>query len=142
MSKAFVKDDLPEVDAAEALPERPARPLPITRGGYDRLAAELATLDPSSRRARVVAQVLATVELTEVGRLHDGVGFGCEVTVRDTDGQEKTYRIVGPDEVFTEGDVSVLAPLARALLGKGEGDEIILHRPRGKEPLEIIRIVP
>ncbi len=58
--------------------------------------------------------------------------FGSYVTVEDDDGNEKTYRIVGADESDMEkGFISLDSPVARALLGKREGDEVRVKVPKG-----------
>jgi transcription elongation factor GreB len=59
--------------------------------------------------------------------------FGAYVTVEDEDGDEHTYRIVGADESdMTKGFISIDAPVARALLGKRPGDEVIVRIPKGE----------
>src|SRR5689334_18059577 len=56
--------------------------------------------------------------------------FGAWVTVEHEDGEERTYRLVGPDEFdVARGLISVDAPLGRALLGKREGDVVVVQRP-------------
>ena len=58
------------------------------------------------------------------------VFFGAWVSVVDEDGDEATYRIVGADEVDTaRGWISLRSPVAKALLGKGEGDAVRLRLP-------------
>jgi transcription elongation factor GreB len=58
--------------------------------------------------------------------------FGAYVTVEDDDGAEKTYRIVGADESdMSKGWISIDSPVARALVGKREGDEITVKVPKG-----------
>ena len=67
--------------------------------------------------------------------------FGAYVTLENEDGQEVTYRIVGPDESDTDkGWISMEAPVARALLGKRDGDEVTVHRPKGNITYTIIGI--
>lgn len=66
----------------------------------------------------------------------DRVFFGAWVTVEDEDGEQITYRIVGPDESDSSKNyVSVASPLARALLGKRQGDDATVRRPAG--PVEV-----
>jgi len=68
------------------------------------------------------------------------VYFGAHV-VLDTLGQEVTYRIVGPDETDAEaGRISIDAPLARALLGRSEGDVIRVRLPDGEREYEIVEV--
>jgi len=60
------------------------------------------------------------------------VFFGGWVTLEDEDGNEKTYRIVGADESdLDKGYISLDSPVARALLGKREGDEVTVKVPKG-----------
>ena len=67
--------------------------------------------------------------------------FGAWVTVEDPEGARATYRIVGPDETeVSKGQISVESPLARALLGKGAGDEVTFARPKGQATFSIIEV--
>ncbi len=72
----------------------------------------------------------------------DKVVFGATVKIENVDTDEvKTYRIVGPDESdITKGDISVLSPLARALVGKKVGEEAVVNAPGGETEYEIIEI--
>lgn len=68
--------------------------------------------------------------------------FGATVTIEDVEtGNTKTYTLLGPDEAEpTQGSISVLSPVGRALIGKMEGDEITVEAPRGKIQYEILSI--
>ncbi|HYG70459.1 MAG TPA: transcription elongation factor GreB [Anaeromyxobacteraceae bacterium] len=67
--------------------------------------------------------------------------FGAWVTVEDEDGEEKTWRLVGPDEFdVARGLLSVDAPLGRALLGRGRGDVAVVHRPDGAAELTVVAV--
>jgi len=69
------------------------------------------------------------------------VFFGAWVTLEDDDGNEVTYRVVGPDESNVEkGWISMEAPVARALLGKRDGDDVLVRRPKGDITYTIIGI--
>jgi transcription elongation factor GreB len=69
------------------------------------------------------------------------VVFGAIVTICDEDGLEKTYQIVGVDEIDLKTNrISWRSPLAKALIGKKAGDEIEIHRPIGPLNAEILRI--
>lgn len=69
------------------------------------------------------------------------VQFGATVTVCDEEGNEKTYSIVGVDEVDTsKGYLSWRSPIGSALLSKEEGDEVSVHTPQGEISLEVISI--
>jgi len=67
--------------------------------------------------------------------------FGAWVTVEQEDGAERTYRLVGPDEFdVAAGLISVEAPLGRALLGKREGEVVVVQRPVGPLELTVVEI--
>ena len=68
--------------------------------------------------------------------------FGAYVTLFNlADDSEITYRIVGKDELDpTNGSISWVSPLAKAMLGKGLGDTIKVITPKGEEEFEVIDI--
>ena len=67
--------------------------------------------------------------------------FGAYVTLEDDDGEEVTYRIVGPDESNVElGWISMEAPVAVALMGKRDGDDVLVRRPKGNITYTIVGI--
>jgi transcription elongation factor GreB len=70
------------------------------------------------------------------------VFFGATVTVCDVDGElEQTYQIVGVDEAnASEGRISWIAPLSRALLKAREGDVIRFASPAGMREIEVVEI--
>lgn len=69
----------------------------------------------------------------------DRIVFGATVTIIDVDTEEEsTYQIVGEDEAdIAKGKVSNTSPMARALIGKGEGDEAEVAAPGGARVYEI-----
>lgn len=76
-----------------------------------------------------VAQVIDVTKLPKTGK----VIFGVTVSLMnlDTDA-EVTYRIVGEDEAdIKSGRISVTSPIARALIGKEEGDVVVVKTPGG-----------
>ncbi len=67
--------------------------------------------------------------------------FGARVSLEDKDGNLKDYRIVGPDEFdIKRGDISVDAPLARALLKKAVDDEVKVLTPEGPASYVVVEI--
>ena len=73
----------------------------------------------------------------------DRVFFGATVTVEDEEGAVTTYQIVGGDELdesLGPGRISYEAPLGRALLGKREGDAVVVRRPAGEVELTIVKV--
>lgn len=60
------------------------------------------------------------------------VFFGAWVEIEDADGKSYRYRIVGPDEFNADkGFISIDSPMAKALMHKTEGDEVVVRRPNG-----------
>jgi transcription elongation factor GreB len=98
------------------------------------------------RRVRFLIRRLENSEVVHSeGRDTDQVFFGATVTVRSSDGSEKTVTIVGLDEVDTaRGRVSWISPIAKALIKARVGDVVTLRTPGGTEDLEIldVRYVP
>jgi transcription elongation factor GreB len=74
-------------------------------------------------------------ELIIVDRVPDDtskVFFGAWVEIEDNNGNEYEYRIVGPDETDPDKNyISIDSPMAKALLRKAEGDEVVVSRPNG-----------
>lgn len=70
------------------------------------------------------------------------VTFGATVEIEDLDSQEvKKYTLLGPDEADpNKGTISTASPVSRALLGKEEGDEVVVEAPRGKIRYEILSV--
>ena len=73
----------------------------------------------------------------------DKVVFGATVILEDqTDNKRITYQIVGVDEANIKGGkVGITSPIARALIGKSEGDEVVVHAPKGQIRYDVIQIV-
>lgn len=70
----------------------------------------------------------------------DRITFGSTVLLRDGDGKEVRYQIVGSDETDpARGRISVMAPLARTLIGKKVGETVVAELPGGKKAYEILK---
>ena len=86
---------------------------------------------------------LACADIIDLAKL-DGtaVKFGATVTVVDVESEEKSvYKIVGEDEAsIAAGKISITSPLARALIGKEEGDEAEVVAPSGAKAYEITKL--
>ena len=64
-----------------------------------------------------------------------------EILILDDEENELVYRIVGSDESsVASGKISYESPIARALMGKAPGDEVVVQTPKGKRTLEIIEV--
>lgn len=70
----------------------------------------------------------------------DRVVFGATVDIIDQETEEKhTYQIVGLDEADVKnGMISVLSPIARAMIGKKKGDAFTVQSPKGDKDYEIV----
>lgn len=161
MSRAFVKE--PDGDAAVPdLPDLPisSHPNLVTPAGLEKLRERyrdtlarhqalkrannpaergqqaLALRDLRYLEARLGSAILRTPEQSL-----EEVSFGTTISVENPDGIVQRYSIVGEDEADAEaGLISHVSPLAKALLGAGQGDEVIWRRPIGNLPLTILSI--
>jgi len=91
-------------------------------------------------RLKDIEDKLARAEVIDPTKLSgDRVRFGATVTVTNLDNDEETtYQIVGADEAdINHGLISISAPLARALIGKSIGDEVVVQLPAGTRRYEI-----
>jgi len=94
------------------------------------------------KRMRFLAKRLESAEIVDPLAIKVSyVQFGATVTVRYEDDTEKTYTIVGIDEVdLSRGRISWMSPLARALLKASEGDLIDFHSPKGRQEVEVMSV--
>ena len=87
---------------------------------------------------------LSHSNLIDVGTLNAGdkVVFGATVELADADtGEEKKYQIVGDLEAdIKQGMIAISSPVARALIGKHEGDVITIDAPAGQREYEIVGV--
>ncbi|WP_232631380.1 transcription elongation factor GreA [Methylobacterium sp. Leaf118] len=144
MSRAFVRE--PEGgEAFEDLPDRPISQHPnfVTPEGLARIEAEVARFEAElsglspddkadharvSRDLRYWSARKNSAQLVEEEPDGSSVRFGSTVTVVREDDTRQTFRIVGEDEADPHaGSISYVAPLARALTGKGVGDTVTVN---------------
>jgi transcription elongation factor GreA len=94
-------------------------------------------------RIRELENMLANAEVIDPAALSPGgkVVFGASVELLDDTGRELRYQIVGEYEAdMKAGLISVTSPIARALIGKREGDEVTVVVPGGEKTLEIVKV--
>ena len=93
-------------------------------------------------RVKELESVLGRAEVIDPSKLSGSIKFGATVTVVDEDTEEEhTYKIVGEVEANIEaGLLNMKSPLARALIGKDEGDSVDVVTPRGTRSYEVLRI--
>ena len=122
-----------EVEAAAALGDR------SENAEYIYGKRKLRELD---RRLRYLSERLDSLTVTEPRPDPRGRAFfGAWVTVEDEHGEERAYRLVGPDEFdVAAGLISVDAPLGRALLGRREGEAVLVERPAGSVEVVVVRV--
>lgn len=84
---------------------------------------------------------LAGVEAVDPASIKsEHIVFGATVEIQDTDTEEtSTYQIVGVDEAdVKKGMISIISPLARAMIGKKAGDLIVVQSPKGDKEYEVL----
>jgi transcription elongation factor GreA len=90
-------------------------------------------------RIKELESMIGRSEIIDVARLSGPIKFGATVTLLDEDTEEeKTYQIVGePEASIEQGLLNMMSPLARALIGKEEGDSVEVRTPGGVRSYEI-----
>lgn len=93
-------------------------------------------------RIQELEAVLGLAEVIDPAKLSGTIKFGATVTVVDEDtDEEKTWQIVGEHEANVEaGLLNIKSPIARALIGKDEGDSVEVRTPGGEKSYEILSI--
>jgi len=93
-------------------------------------------------RIKELEAILSLAEVIDPTKFSGTIKFGATVTLLDEDTEEEhTYQIVGEPEADIEhGMLNIRSPLARALIGKDEGDSVDVKTPGGQRSYEIIRI--
>ncbi len=83
------------------------------------------------------AQIIDPTTLNANGK----VVFAATVLLEDEDGNEVRYQIVGEDEAdIKAGRISITSPVARAIIGKEEGDEVLVKTPGGDREYEVVEV--
>ncbi|MEO0702285.1 MAG: transcription elongation factor GreA [Pseudomonadota bacterium] len=93
-------------------------------------------------RVKELEGTLSLAEVIDPSTLSGTIKFGAKVRIVDEDtDEEKAYQIVGEPEADIErGLLNIKSPLARALIGKEEGDSIEVRTPGGEKSYEILSI--
>jgi len=96
-------------------------------------------------RIKQLEAELSHAQVIDIGSLNAGsrVVFGATVELADADsGEEKRYQIVGDLEAdIKQGLIAISSPVARALIGKHEGDTITIDAPAGQREFEIVAVL-
>ncbi len=93
-------------------------------------------------RIKEVEAIMSRAEVIDPSRFTGSVKFGATVTLVDEDTDEvRTYQIVGePEADIEKGKLNIHSPLARALIGKEEGDSVDVRTPGGEKSYEIVSV--
>ena len=93
-------------------------------------------------RIKELESILSRAEVIDPSKLSGSVKFGATVTLVDEDtDEERSFQIVGePEADLEKGLLNLKAPLARALIGKDEGDSVEVQTPGGARSYEILSI--
>ena len=94
-------------------------------------------------RVREIEDKVSRAQVIDIKQLTgDNIKFGATVLLADEDtDEESTFQIVGVDESdVTVGLLSVTSPLARALIGKAEGDSVDVATPSGGKSYEVVSV--
>lgn len=93
-------------------------------------------------RIKELESIISRADVIDTSRLTGAIKFGATVTLVDEDSdEERTYQIVGEAEADIErGLLNIRSPLARALIGKDEGDSVEVRTPGGDKSYEVLTI--
>lgn len=93
-------------------------------------------------RVKELEALISLAEVIDPTKFSGSIKFGATVVLVDEDtNEEKTYQIVGESEADIENNLlNIRSPLARALIGKDEGDSVEVKTPGGQRSYEIISI--
>ncbi len=84
-------------------------------------------------RVRYLSKCIETLQVVPYSPQQEGkVYFGAYVEIENDAGETKSFRIVGPEEIYGDTpNISIDSPMARALLGKDVDEEVQVHTPAG-----------
>lgn len=93
-------------------------------------------------RIKELEGIIGLAQIIDVSKLSGTIKFGATVTIADEDtDEEKTFQIVGQSEANIERALLNLnSPIARALIGKEEGDSVEVRTPGGTKYYEIVSV--
>ena len=93
-------------------------------------------------RIKELEGVIGLAEVIDTSKMSGAIKFGATVTLVDEDtDEEKTWQIVGEHEASVEkGLLNIKSPIARALIGKEEGDSVEVRTPGGDKAYEVLKI--
>ncbi len=93
-------------------------------------------------RVKELEAILGLADVIDISKMSGSIKFGATVTLVDEDtDEEKTYQLVGEPEADLERNLlNIKSPIARALIGKEEGDSVEVRAPGGAKSYEILTV--
>jgi len=93
-------------------------------------------------RIKELESLISLAEIIDVSKLSGSIKFGATVELIDEETEEeKTFQIVGePEANIEKGLLNIKSPIARALIGKEEGDSVEVRTPGGVKSYEIVSV--
>tara|TARA_B100000989_G_C19504308_1_gene455752 strand:+ start:280 stop:750 length:471 start_codon:yes stop_codon:yes gene_type:complete len=93
-------------------------------------------------RIKDLESILSLAEVIDPASMSGAIKFGATVTIVDEEtDEEKTWQIVGEHEANIENNLlNIRSPIARALIGKEEGDSVEVRTPGGQKSYEVVSI--
>jgi transcription elongation factor GreA len=93
-------------------------------------------------RVKELESIISRADVIDLSKMKGAVKFGATVVILDEDSDEKkTYQIVGePEASIEDGLLNMKSPLARALIGKEQGDSVEVRTPGGVRSYEILSV--
>ncbi len=93
-------------------------------------------------RIKELEGIIGLADVIDVTKLSGSIKFGATVELADEDtDEEKTYQIVGETEAdMTRNKINIKSPIARALIGKEEGDSVEVRTPGGVRSYEVLSV--
>ena len=93
-------------------------------------------------RVKELESIIGRADVIDLSKMKGAVKFGATVVILDEDSDEKkTYQIVGePEASIEDGLLNMKSPLARALIGKEQGDSVEVRTPGGVRSYEILSV--
>jgi len=93
-------------------------------------------------RIKELEGIIGLAEVIDPTKLSGSIKFGATVTIVDEDtDEERTYQIVGePEADLEKGLLNIKSPIARALIGKDEGDSVEVKTPGGERGYEVLSV--
>ncbi len=94
------------------------------------------------RRLRFLSKRIDAAQIVDPLKVEsEKIQFGATIVLEDEEGNEKIYSIVGTDEIDTQkGLISWKSPIGKGLIGREEGDEVVIKTPKGDAEYTIINV--